>query len=180
MSRAATSCSPSRITRWPSYVTGMIFCFLFAGCDAPNPPGQPRPAKAIAAEMASGTPNPQAVTILQSTQAAYQSLGSYRGTTAIALRAHYAGDLVVTDSRSFRVIYQRRDRIRLEGRDSNGDPILMVADGHQVYEDWPPQSPRPTLHDLSELPMVLAKYKGVSLGAMDVLPGILLNMSWTG
>ncbi len=116
--------------------------------------------------------------ILKASRQAYSKLRSYQGTIRIASTSQY-GERAFSETRYFTIAYQRPGRIRLEGKDSNGDAILIVSDGQRAYESsWGAQT-GPEVSPVERLPDVLSANSGVSLRATNTLPGILLETQWS-
>ena len=76
--------------------------------------------------------------ILMKSRAAYRALRSYRGSIKISSTAHYPGKKAHREIRQFQIYCKKPARLRLEGKDSNGDPEWIIIRGRKVFDDETP------------------------------------------
>lgn len=114
------------------WLLGSVAClFGQAGCSGSNQNSKdlismPKNPEADAAHV-------KGADVLRESEKAYAALSSYKGTITIADTAQYA-NFAYKSSRQFKVFFQRPGRIRLEGRDSNGNPVLIISDGKNAVD----------------------------------------------
>jgi len=117
--------------------------------------------------------------ILNESQRAYENIESYGGTIEVMAASGYQGRQSVGEPRTFEILFRSPKNLRLEGPDSNGDPIVIVIDGESnsvESADWGRPGQRKERFESAE--EALYAYSGVTLGGSEFLPGCLLDIAW--
>lgn len=116
----------------------------------------------------------QAGKVLLDSNRAYAAIRSYVGTVRLKSAANYERGLF-RETRTLKVFCKRPGRIRLEGFDSNGDKYVILCDGRTTRVSSAAlrlDGTRDTIQD------AMLEFSGVSLGASEMLPSILLDIKW--
>ncbi len=114
--------------------------------------------------------------ILLQSEKAYSQLQSYSGTIHIAYTASYgAGSFSGTTD--LKVFFRRPDCIRIEGKDSNGDPFVIAANGRVMWDRWG-GSQGGVVKQSADIQAPLLEYSGVSSHGSLLLPSCLLQLQW--
>ncbi|HET7874625.1 MAG TPA: hypothetical protein VFN71_03795 [Methylomirabilota bacterium] len=119
---------------------------------------------------------PAAEEILRKSQEAYVALRSYVGTTTVKSKTVISA-ATMTQTASAKITFVRPGRIRVEGKDVQGQPYTIVSDGAQTWLAWAFQN-EGRFQKAESLEMAVSAMTGVAAQAPTAIPAALIPLRW--
>lgn len=114
--------------------------------------------------------------VLRRSQEAYVALRSYVGTTTVKSKTVISA-ATMNQTASARVSFVRPGRIRIEGKDAQGQPYTIVSDGTQTWLAWAFQNDG-RFQKAQSLEMAVSAMTGVAAQAPTTIPAALIPLRW--